>query len=66
VLSNAAPIFGGYVDSEVNTSTWMKAYSDVFYHSAALQSETATVEDALFGFYRWLDDHPSEAIFFSF
>jgi 1-phosphatidylinositol phosphodiesterase len=38
----------------------------VFYHSQALQSETATVEDVLFGFYQWLDCHPSEAVLLSF
>lgn len=38
----------------------------VFYHGAALQSETATVEDVLYGFYKWLDDHPTEAVFLSF
>lgn len=38
----------------------------VFYHSQDLLSETATVEDVLFGFYQWLDNHPSEAIFLSF
>ncbi|KAH6671357.1 PLC-like phosphodiesterase [Halenospora varia] len=37
----------------------------IFYHSQALLSETATMEDVLFGFYRWLDDHPSEALFLS-
>jgi 1-phosphatidylinositol phosphodiesterase len=37
----------------------------VFYHGAALVSETATLDDLLFGFYRWLDDHPSEAVFLS-
>ncbi|KAH6717544.1 PLC-like phosphodiesterase [Leptodontidium sp. MPI-SDFR-AT-0119] len=37
----------------------------VFWHSQALQSETATVEDVLFGFYRWLEDHPSEAVLMS-
>ncbi|KKA22903.1 hypothetical protein T310_3069 [Rasamsonia emersonii CBS 393.64] len=37
----------------------------VFYHGPALLSETATLEDLLFGFYRWLDDHPSEAVFLS-
>ncbi|KAI9734062.1 MAG: hypothetical protein M1818_007000 [Claussenomyces sp. TS43310] len=36
-----------------------------FYHSVALQSETATVEDILFGFYQWLDDHQSEAVLLS-
>lgn len=38
----------------------------VFYHGAALQSETASVEDVLFAFYQWLADHPTEAIFLSF
>lgn len=38
----------------------------VFYHSQGLQSETATVDDVLFGFYKWLDDHPSEAVLLSF
>lgn len=38
----------------------------VFWHGPALQSQTATVEDVLFGFYRWLDDHPSEVLFLSF
>ncbi|KZT61044.1 PLC-like phosphodiesterase [Calocera cornea HHB12733] len=38
----------------------------VFYHSAALQSETATVQDILYGFYHWLDEHPTEAVFLSF
>ncbi|CAI7664027.1 unnamed protein product [Penicillium manginii] len=38
----------------------------VFYHGPALLSETATVDDVLFGFYQWLDDHPSETIFLSF
>ncbi|KAK3686698.1 hypothetical protein LTR37_019578 [Vermiconidia calcicola] len=38
----------------------------VFWHGPALQSQTATVEDVLFGFYRWLDDHPTEALFLSF
>jgi 1-phosphatidylinositol phosphodiesterase len=38
----------------------------VFYHSQALQSQTATVADVLFGYYRWLDDHPSEAVLLSF
>ena len=31
----------------------------VFYHSQALQSETATIEDVLFAFYQWLDLHPN-------
>lgn len=38
----------------------------VFYHSQALMSETATVNDVLFGFYQWLTDHPSETLFLSF
>lgn len=37
----------------------------VFWHSQALQSQTASLEDVLFGFYKWLDDHPSEAVFIS-
>ncbi|EMC95942.1 hypothetical protein BAUCODRAFT_71222 [Baudoinia panamericana UAMH 10762] len=37
----------------------------VFWHGPGLVSETATVDDVLYGFYRWLDDHPSEAIFLS-
>lgn len=38
----------------------------VFYHSQALQSETATMDDIIVGFAQWLDDHPSEAVFLSF
>jgi 1-phosphatidylinositol phosphodiesterase len=38
----------------------------IFYHSQALLSEVATVDNVLFGFYQWLDDHPSETIFLSF
>ncbi|KAH8821900.1 PLC-like phosphodiesterase [Xylogone sp. PMI_703] len=38
----------------------------VFYHSQSLQSETSTVNDVLYAFYHWLDDHPSETIFLSF
>lgn len=38
----------------------------VWWHSQALVSETATMEDTLFGFYAWLDDHPTEALFLSF
>jgi 1-phosphatidylinositol phosphodiesterase len=37
-----------------------------FWHGPALQSQTATVDDVLFGFYKWLDDHPTEALFLSF
>lgn len=29
-------------------------------------SETATMDDVMYGFYQWLDDHPSEAVFLSF
>lgn len=38
----------------------------VVYHSAALQSETALLADIMFGFYNWLDNHPSEALLLSF
>lgn len=38
----------------------------VFWHGRGLQSQTATLPDVLFGFYRWLRDHPSEALFLSF
>ncbi|KND92256.1 1-phosphatidylinositol phosphodiesterase, partial [Tolypocladium ophioglossoides CBS 100239] len=38
----------------------------VFWHGPALQSETATLDDVLIGYYKWLDDHPSEAVFLSF
>ena len=38
----------------------------VYWHSGALMSQTATVEDTMYGFYQWLDDHPSEAILVSF
>lgn len=37
----------------------------VFWHSNALMSETATLEDVLFGFYAWLDHHPSETVILS-
>ncbi|KAJ5157727.1 uncharacterized protein N7482_008827 [Penicillium canariense] len=37
----------------------------IFYHSQALLSEIATLNDVLFGFYQWLDDHPSETLFLS-
>ena len=40
--------------------------SITFWHAPALLSATATLEDVLFGFYQWLDDHPSEALFLSF
>jgi 1-phosphatidylinositol phosphodiesterase len=38
----------------------------VYWHSQALLSETATVEDTLFGFYAWLDAHPTETLMLSF
>lgn len=38
----------------------------VFWHSQALQSQTATMEDVLFGYYAWLSDHPSETLLLSF
>lgn len=37
----------------------------IFYHSQGLLSEIATLDNMLFGFYQWLDDHPSEALFLS-
>ncbi|POV96726.1 hypothetical protein PSHT_14992 [Puccinia striiformis] len=36
-----------------------------FYHASALLSTIATLPDALLGFYRWLDEHPSETILIS-
>lgn len=38
----------------------------LFYHSQALDSATATLDDVLFGYYQWLDAHPSEVLFLSF
>jgi len=38
----------------------------VFWHSAALLSDLATVEDVLFGFYAWLERHRSETVILSF
>ncbi|KAK3114212.1 hypothetical protein LTR53_007679 [Teratosphaeriaceae sp. CCFEE 6253] len=38
----------------------------VFWHGPGLVSETATVDDVLYGFYQWLDDHPSETLLLSF
>ncbi|KAK5135721.1 hypothetical protein LTR08_004707 [Meristemomyces frigidus] len=38
----------------------------VFWHGPSLVSETATVDDVLYGFYHWLDQHPSEALLLSF
>ncbi|KAI1187008.1 PLC-like phosphodiesterase [Nemania serpens] len=37
-----------------------------FWHGPALLSDTAGVEDVLFGFYAWLDAHPSETVLLSF
>lgn len=37
----------------------------LFYHTSALLSDTATVDNVLRGFYEWLDDHPSETVFLS-
>ncbi|KAI3337618.1 PLC-like phosphodiesterase [Xylariaceae sp. AK1471] len=37
----------------------------VFWHGPALLSARATVEDVLFGFYGWLDTHPSETVILS-
>ncbi|KAI1173904.1 PLC-like phosphodiesterase [Nemania sp. FL0916] len=38
----------------------------VFWHGPALLSDTAAVDDVLFGFYAWLDAHPSEMVLLSF
>lgn len=38
----------------------------VYWHSQGLVSQTATIPDTLYGFYQWLDDHPTEALFLSF
>lgn len=38
----------------------------VFWHGFGLQSQTATIDSVLFGFYYWLDQHPSETVFLSF
>lgn len=38
----------------------------VFWHNRALLSVRATVEDVMFGFYAWLERHPSEVLFLSF
>ncbi|ESZ93515.1 hypothetical protein SBOR_6096 [Sclerotinia borealis F-4128] len=39
--------------------------SIVFWHSQALLSQTATLDDVLFGYYHWLDNHPSEVVLLS-
>ncbi|KAK4694771.1 1-phosphatidylinositol phosphodiesterase, partial [Phenoliferia sp. Uapishka_3] len=36
-----------------------------FYHADALMSPNTTLEDVFFGFYKWLDQHPSETLFVS-
>ncbi|KAF7323200.1 PLC-like phosphodiesterase [Mycena chlorophos] len=36
-----------------------------FHHSQALLAPTATVDDVWFGFYSWLDEHPTEAVLIS-
>lgn len=38
----------------------------VFWHSQALLSEVATVDDVVTAFYYWLDQHPTEVIILSF
>lgn len=37
-----------------------------FWHGAALLSEASTVEHVLYGFFAWLDAHPSETVILSF
>jgi 1-phosphatidylinositol phosphodiesterase len=37
----------------------------VFWHGTALLSQTATVDNVMFGFYQWLDEHPTEVLFLS-
>ncbi|KAI9646350.1 hypothetical protein NHQ30_005794 [Ciborinia camelliae] len=39
--------------------------SIVFWHSQALLSQTATLDDVLFGYYHWLENHPSEVVLLS-
>ncbi|KAF9450833.1 PLC-like phosphodiesterase, partial [Macrolepiota fuliginosa MF-IS2] len=36
-----------------------------FYHSQALLAPTTRFEDVFFGFYNWLDQHPTEAVLIS-
>ncbi|KAI0432209.1 PLC-like phosphodiesterase [Xylaria sp. FL1042] len=38
----------------------------VFWHGPALLSASAGLEDVLFGFYAWLDEHPEEMVLLSF
>ncbi|KAF8219969.1 hypothetical protein L208DRAFT_1009088, partial [Tricholoma matsutake] len=33
-----------------------------FHHSAAMLALHTTIEDVFFGFYNWLDNHPTEAV----
>ncbi len=37
----------------------------VFWLGTALLSQTASVDDMMFGFYQWLDEHPTEVLFLS-
>ncbi|KAJ2935643.1 hypothetical protein H1R20_g1451, partial [Candolleomyces eurysporus] len=37
-----------------------------FYHSRALLAPTTTLTDVLFGFYYWLEKHPTETVLLSF
>ena len=37
----------------------------IFYHGSAILSLTATFEDILYGYYKFLDDNPSETIMLS-
>ncbi|KAF7910045.1 uncharacterized protein EAF01_003763 [Botrytis porri] len=39
--------------------------SIVFWHSQALLSQTATLDDVLFSYFHWLDKHPSEVVLLS-
>ncbi|KAM0124084.1 hypothetical protein ACHAP3_010637 [Botrytis cinerea] len=39
--------------------------SIVFWHSQALLSQMATLDDVLFGYFHWLDNHPSEVVLLS-
>lgn len=45
---------------------WNPGNSTVgFYHSQALLSPTTSIEDVFFGFYSWLEKHPTEAVLIS-
>ncbi|TGO43979.1 hypothetical protein BOTNAR_1036g00010 [Botryotinia narcissicola] len=39
--------------------------SIVFWHSQALLSQTATLDDVIFGYFHWLDNYPSEVVLLS-